>query len=275
MSEKKQVWFSTGDFARLCGVTKHMLFHYDAVGVVKPARVEENGYRQYSMEQFYAMDLVATLQAAGMSLREIRDYMQARSPERFAALLEEKRADLRREQEKLARMVRVLRATEARTREGLAARVGAPRIEEWKAHPLIVTRPHGADDRAAAEACVDHWEYCTRLGIGQELPIGCMVEQEHLLSGDYGRVDYFYSPVDRARRCGRLLLRPAGLYAVVDVRGSYEALAGAYPPLMEYLSRAGYAVCGNSYEEDLVSYMATPEPEDYIIRVAVQVQKEG
>ena len=275
MSEKKQAWFLTGDFAKLCGVSKHLLFHYDEVGVVKPARVEENGYRYYSIEQFYAMDLVATLQAAGMSLREIRAYMERRDPARFLALLEEKQADLKREQEKLSRMARVLRGTAARTREGLAACVGAPRIEEWQAQPLIATPPHGTGDRAAAETCADHWEYCVRLGLGQELPIGCMVERAHLLTEEFDSMDFYYSPIARPRRCDRLLLRPAGHYAVVDVRSSYEALAEAYPPLMAFIARAGFAVCGNSYEEDLISYMATPTPEEYIIRIAVQVEASG
>ena len=31
--------------ARLCGVTKHTLFHYHQIGVFSPAVTGENGYR--------------------------------------------------------------------------------------------------------------------------------------------------------------------------------------------------------------------------------------
>ena len=37
--------------ARLCGVTKHTLFHYHQIGVFSPAVTGENGYRYYTPPQ--------------------------------------------------------------------------------------------------------------------------------------------------------------------------------------------------------------------------------
>ena len=48
MSKK---YLKTGEFASLCGVTKDTLFHYDDIGLLKPARVGENGYRLYGLYQ--------------------------------------------------------------------------------------------------------------------------------------------------------------------------------------------------------------------------------
>ena len=42
--------FTTGEFARLCGVSKHTLFHYDEMGVFSPSGRGENGYRYYVSE---------------------------------------------------------------------------------------------------------------------------------------------------------------------------------------------------------------------------------
>lgn len=275
MSEKKQTWLTTGDFARLCGVTKHTLFHYDEVGVVKPARTDPNGYRYYSMEQFYAMDIVATLQAAGMSLREIKGYMAVRDPSRFLALLEEKRAELSRAQAKLSRMQRVLQRTAVRTRQGLVADCGEPHLEQCGEEALVATRSHGMEERAQAESCVDHFEYCVRHGMDEELPIGTIIERENLIAGHYDGIDYFFNRLPRKRRCGRLHIKPAGLYAVWNYKGPYEHVGDAYPGLMAFISAQGLQICGHSYERDLISYMATPSPEEYVIRVEIGVARPG
>ena len=63
--------FTTGEFAALCGVTKHTLFHYDALGILSPARVGENGYRYYAPQQLEVFHVIETLRELDMPLSEI------------------------------------------------------------------------------------------------------------------------------------------------------------------------------------------------------------
>ena len=72
--------FTTGEFAALCGVTKHTLFHYDALGILSPARVGENGYRYYAPQQLEVFHVIETLRELDMPLSEIRAYLDRRSP---------------------------------------------------------------------------------------------------------------------------------------------------------------------------------------------------
>lgn len=67
--------YTTGQFAELCGVKKQTLFHYDEIGLLKPARVDSNGYRRYSHDQYQDYLLISCLKEAGMSLSEIKDYL--------------------------------------------------------------------------------------------------------------------------------------------------------------------------------------------------------
>ena len=62
---------NTKEFAKLCGVEKRTLFYYDELGILKPASVHENGYREYAPEQLGEMDMIKLLQASGYTLREI------------------------------------------------------------------------------------------------------------------------------------------------------------------------------------------------------------
>ena len=48
-------YFKTIEFAETCCVTKHTLFHYDNIGILKPEAVAKNGYRYYSINQFLTL----------------------------------------------------------------------------------------------------------------------------------------------------------------------------------------------------------------------------
>lgn len=61
----------TKEFADACGVDKRTLFYYDEIGVLRPARILENGYREYDEMQLPRMGMIRMMQATGLTLREI------------------------------------------------------------------------------------------------------------------------------------------------------------------------------------------------------------
>lgn len=63
---------NTSEFAKTCGVEKKTLFYYDDIGLLKPAFVRENGYREYTVEQLGMMDMNKIFQACGYTLSEIK-----------------------------------------------------------------------------------------------------------------------------------------------------------------------------------------------------------
>ena len=101
--------FTTGEFAALCGVTRHTLFHYDALGIFSPAVRGENGYRYYTAAQLDVFQVISVLRELDLSLGEIRAYLDRRSPEALAELLEREDARLG---EKIARLSDALNALE-------------------------------------------------------------------------------------------------------------------------------------------------------------------
>ena len=60
-----------GDFSRLSRVTPRMLRHYDALGLLRPQAVGDNGYRYYRQEQLSDLLRIQWLKSYGFSLGEI------------------------------------------------------------------------------------------------------------------------------------------------------------------------------------------------------------
>jgi len=74
MSEESKK-FRIGEFARVNGVTKHTLIHYDDIGLLTPAITEENGYRYYIDKQYSDFSNISQLKELGLSLKEIDEYI--------------------------------------------------------------------------------------------------------------------------------------------------------------------------------------------------------
>jgi DNA-binding transcriptional MerR regulator len=65
--------FTIGDFAKLGRVSVRMLRHYDAVGLLRPARVDQfTGYRYYTAAQLSLLNRVIALKDLGFTLQQVQ-----------------------------------------------------------------------------------------------------------------------------------------------------------------------------------------------------------
>ncbi|MEU8681268.1 MerR family transcriptional regulator [Streptomyces sp. NPDC048611] len=64
--------FSIGDFARYGRVSARMLRHYDAIGLLRPARTDPvTGYRSYEAAQLARLNRIIALKDLGFSLQQV------------------------------------------------------------------------------------------------------------------------------------------------------------------------------------------------------------
>ena len=80
MQPPSTLLLSTGEFARMCNVSKELLIHYDKVGLLKPKVIGKNGYRYYSLKQLYLMDAIRFFLDTGMSMKEVKTYLETVPP---------------------------------------------------------------------------------------------------------------------------------------------------------------------------------------------------
>lgn len=83
-----------GKFAQACQTTKDTLRHYDEIGLLKPTAVNENGYKVYCASQIIDFLAIASLQEAGCSLEEIRNFQKQHDPAMTLRLFNSKKAEI-------------------------------------------------------------------------------------------------------------------------------------------------------------------------------------
>lgn len=69
----------------------------------------------------------------------------------------------------------------------------------------------------------------------------------------------------------QLLIKPAGLYAIKYIRGSYDDLIKAYAQFVEELHNMNYKVIGALYEEDMLNYLSETDFNYYLMRIEARI----
>ena len=111
--------YSTGELARLCGVTVRTVQFYDARGLLHPTDLSEGGRRLYSESDLRKMRMICALKTLGLSLDAIQGVLASEKPERvLLLLLEEQERRIADEQGNLERQRRAVETVRETIRTG-------------------------------------------------------------------------------------------------------------------------------------------------------------
>ena len=228
--------YSTGEFAKLCGVKKQTLFHYDDIGLLKPAHVSANGYRGYSYSQYEDFLMISCLKEAGMSLKEIASYLALDEPGAREKVLDACIESLDAKIEHLKRVRGVLATGLVR---GTARQPGGPSAADEKETTLLVREPRELwatpaldmlSDQQLVEcvaAVVKVAEPCAIALASERVLAGDLDVQSHLLVGRQALSE------ELAAELGLVpFTQPGGRYALIELYGDEDPQA-VYGRLLE------------------------------------------
>ena len=107
--------YTTGEVAKLCGVTVRTVQYYDARGILVPSEVSEGGRRLYSQKDVERLRIICFLRDAGISIGSIAQLFAEAEPGRVIGVLIDEQAqglekEMRACQEKLDRLAYLRRA---------------------------------------------------------------------------------------------------------------------------------------------------------------------
>ena len=102
--------YSIQELSRLSGVTTRTLRWYDQIGLLKPSRVAESGYRYYGKAEVDRLQDILYYRALGVELARIRECLDDPSFDRLAALRSHLAA-LEAERERLEQLIRSVKNT--------------------------------------------------------------------------------------------------------------------------------------------------------------------
>lgn len=112
--------WSIAEVARMSKVTSRTLRHYDAVGLLTPAWVADNGRRYYDRDQLMRLQQILLLRELGLGLEAIAEALARRSPTGPVEALRRHRDWLLAEQQRIGRLVHTVETTIESMEKGIS-----------------------------------------------------------------------------------------------------------------------------------------------------------
>lgn len=267
--------FTTGELARLTGISKQTLIFYDRAGVFSPGEKDPgNGYRYYGADQLEMLDHILILKDMGLSLREIRAFLSLPTPGDALNVLREQREALAVRQRRLAgalkRLDGKIGALEALSGEAPGEVRFETLAEGWVA-AAPVAPPGGTLETDVALKTL------LRLSHERQLPylyqMGTRVSVQAMAEGRFTEVCEVFFPLHRAVRARPCRPRPAGLYARCVHAGPYSRTGETYRRMLEAIRERGLSPRDASYETCVLDSMTARSDSEYLTRIDIPVTR--
>lgn len=269
MDEK---YFTTGEFAKICNVKKHILFYYDEIGLFSPAMKKETGYRYYSYHQFDTFAVIRTLKTLGMSLRDIKVYLNNRNPSVFLKLMENKSVLLERQINNLVQIRDMIEALRADAEEAITS-PKEPCLVLLPEEPILLSEHvEGTSSHSFARFMEEYISFTNEHSVSAQESIGTILTIDALKNGDYLNYAYLYMKIRQPVK-KQPTIRKKGQYLCAYHRGNYSELHRTYEKMLDFASRNNIRLGRFAYEEYIVSDIAQKNPEEYVTRLLFETEK--
>ncbi len=257
-----------GEFSRLGRISPRMLRHYDALGLLCPETVGENGYRYYHQEQLVRLLKIQKLQKYGFRLSEVGELLSL-SDEALLVRLHRRRLDAHYEVYLMQERLRELEADILRME-------GRP-MPDSRYHVILMPDPEQTVFGIRRTVPVTQFhdlfqelrQELARRGLKQTGAIQMLYHSEEF---NYEGADVEVQAVVEPGPDTTVKPAYAACAAVVH-KGPYDGLPGAYEALAAWMARhPEYRICGPAIDRYLNDPDTTP-PEQLETGVLFPVER--
>ena len=186
MKEKK--FLNVGEFANICGTTKETLLHYDRKGLLNPQYVASNGYRKYSIEQYFDFDLISLLKESGASLKQIKNYLDNKNNSEYLKLLRDQVFLLKSKQDQLAHRLSMLNHLLEITEESVIKPFDTLFFEERESKNIYLYKidPDKMLTRESSVECYSNFLMDSLTANNNiDLPLGNIIPKKYAINKDF------------------------------------------------------------------------------------------
>lgn len=270
----KNSYISTGEFAKIAGVTKHTLFYYDEIGLFSPEIKGANGYRYYSVPQLEVFEVIHTLRELRVPLEEIRQYMKVRTPDLLLELFEKEEKKINQQLILLKKTQKWIQKKNKYIREATEEDLDEIYISKEPEYYLIQSEVYGTDERMWAEEIGKLLDNCQKGSAKSPYPIGYRQNKTDIEQGIFDNYCVFYEKLDQKPRGISFQKRPAGYYLIAYHKGRWQEIGSTYRKILTYVKKKELHLGSYFYEDGILDSLTLRDEKDYITRISCEILDE-
>lgn len=264
-------YLTTGELAGLMNITKNTLFHYDKIGLFSPEIVLENEYRYYSIHQMEVLDTIIMLKELGMPLKEIRGFLDGRSPRRLLELFEKEEQQIQDQIEKLKDHSRFIHRKREKIQNVLDMELDHVYIKTFPERYYLIRTLEGTSETDLVEKIKELIGLYQSRNHSMCYDIGYIQYGKDVLGGIYDHYQNVILLMEEQPDELDYRVIPKGEYLTVYFKAHWKDIGKAYEILLNYAKEQHLILDEEFLEVSAVDNLMAQRLEDYVTEVTVKI----
>ncbi|GAA6265930.1 MerR family transcriptional regulator [Blautia sp. HCN-1074] len=271
----RDTYMTTGEFAKLMKISKHTLFHYDDIGLFCPEILGENGYRYYSIYQMETLDTILLLKKSGMSLQEIKDFLEHRSSENFMKIFDVKQKEIDQEISRLLAMKEWMSQRKAKIQYMQKCDFSEIKViyhpERYYLYEEFTdTDTTDKEFMLKINKLISKLEELDR---GYDYDVAYMQFPQEIENSVYDGYHNAILLLQKKIQDVSVSVLPKGNYLSAYHVGHWENIGETYERLLAYIKEHKIKTEGNYLEYYVVDNFTAKQIEDYVTEISIKIQE--
>lgn len=272
-----QDYYKISEVAKLTGISRQTLIYYDKENILKPAFVDDNSYRYYTIYQIHQIQVINMLKEFGTPLKTIKEYLNKRDNQNLSSLLDHIREQLNEKIDTMQAYISIIDERKNMIKKSSEIKdYSKIYLMEKEAMRIFSSADLTPEEQAGIGHFNKSYEMENKLKdmalVG--LNINAMVYKS-LLTKDYNnQISKFYVTLASEKKGFETEVVSAGLYAVAYHQGKNQTSTEAYIRLIEYIEKNDLIIDGDAYETNIISFLTEADDEDFLSEICIKVARK-
>ncbi|MGL4345707.1 MAG: MerR family transcriptional regulator, partial [Cellulosilyticaceae bacterium] len=206
---KEKSYMTIKEFSKLTGIKPENLRYYHQIKLLSPDYRGENGYRYYSRNQLNTAYLIISLREIGISIDEIKAYMEGRTPDKMFALFKSQEAHILNEMKKLQSILEVMKLYSSLAEDALKYDENTMLIAHKSKEPILLGPT--ISTKSIDNAMISFYDFAAKNDFNIGYPLGAIINHDNLISNETLEASNYYFKVEKNENH----FKPEGQYAVI------------------------------------------------------------
>jgi len=231
---------SISEFSRLTDIPRSKLIYYDEIGLFPAVERGENNYRYYSLNQIIIAGFINDMASFGISLKELLELKDIRTPELMVELLQRVSKEHREKIAKLRETLNLLSTMTELMIEGIDAQDTDVEVLELEPHNYIIGSENVHQEASTFyPAWLTFMNSAKKAGVNIKYPVGGYFNDwdRFCVNPNMPSRFYFFNPHGRDQS-------PGGKWLAGYIRGFYGQAADLPRRMLEYAKEHNLELVG-------------------------------
>lgn len=265
-------YYKIGEISKIYGIGRDSLMYYEEIGILKPFR-GKNGYRMYSMNDIWKLNLIKELRTFDFSMEKIKSYLDERTIEKTKDMLNEEVVLIEEQMEELNR----LKKNVMQRLNGIGEVIS--NIELYKIDTVYMSERRGItlNGNITRDEQVDflvkklqkkHEDKFYFLG---NYNIGAVYPMNKIREGVFNEYKSVFCLLKDNEEDYDLILEK-GKYITFSYRGAYKNSKNYIPTLLNFIDDNNYKALGDPIEMYMIDIHETGIVDEFITQIQIPIE---